>query len=226
MPGGKRTDRISPRDVEVLEFVARFGVVSRAAIAIWAGTAQSATRAREQRLRDSGLVEVRSGVWGQGKLVSCTQRGLVVAGRRDLSPARFSLASVGHESAVAELAALFEREGQRLLSEREIVAREREEGERMFSARLESGKFHRADLVRTDEDGKPEAIEVELTPKGAARLDHLLRAWRRAVAEKRLSRVSYMCPPRTRPMVERAVQRTRTEVAIDVHGLAEDVEAG
>ena len=127
---------------------------------------------------------------------------------------------------MAELAALFEREGQRLLSEREIVAREREEGERMFSARLESGKFHRADLVRTDEDGKPEAIEVELTPKGAARLDHLLRAWRRAVAEKRLSRVSYMCPPRTRPMVERAVQRTRTEVAIDVHGLAEDVEAG
>jgi hypothetical protein len=113
-----------------------------------------------------------------------------------------------------------------LLSEREIVAREREEGERKFSAKLESGRFHRADLVRTDERGLPEAIEVELTPKGAARLDHLLRAWRRAVAERRLSRVSYLCPPRTRSMVERAVERTRTEVAIEVRDLGEHEQAG
>lgn len=210
----------------MLEFIARFGVVSRSAVATWARTGQSATRARERRLRDAGLVDVRSGVWGAGKLVSCTKRGLVLSGRRDLSPARFSLASVGHESAVAELAALFERDGDRLLSEREIVAREREEGERRFSAKLESGRFHRADLVRTDEDGLPEAIEVELTPKGADRLDHLLRAWRRAVAERRLSRVSYLCPPRTRSMVERAVQRTRTEVAIEVRDLVGHEEGG
>lgn len=226
MPGGKRTDQISQRDLEVLEFVARFGVVSRDAVATWARTGSSVTRARERRLRDAGLIEVRAGVWGEGRLLSCTRRGLAVSGRRELSPARFSLASVGHESAVAELAAAFERDGQRLLSEREILAREREEGERRYSAKLESGRFHRADLIRTDEGGLPEAIEVELTPKGADRLDRLLRAWRRAVLEKRVRRVAYICPPRTRGTVERAVQRTRTEVAIDVRelGRAEEPE--
>ncbi len=38
MPGGKRSDQISARDLEVLEFIARFGVVPRAAVATWAGT--------------------------------------------------------------------------------------------------------------------------------------------------------------------------------------------
>lgn len=219
MPGGKRSDQISKRDLEVLEFVARFGVVSRSAVATWARTGSSATRSRERRLRDAGLIEVRAGVWGEGKLLSCTRRGLAVSGRGELSPARFSLASVGHESAVAELAALFERDGERLLSEREILAREREAGERRFSAKLESGRFHRADLIRTDREGLPEAIEVELTPKGAERLDRLLRAWRRAVVEKRLSGVAYICPPRTRGTVERAVRRTRTESVIEVREL-------
>jgi hypothetical protein len=220
MPGGKRTERISKRDLEVLEFIARFGAVPRSAVAIWAGTAQSVTRARERRLREAGLIEVRSGVWGNGRLVACTKAGLRFCGRGDLPPARLALGSVGHESTVAEVAATFERRGDRVLSEREISVQEREEGARMFSAWLESGRFHRADLIRSREDGSPpEAIEVELTAKGAVRLDRLLRAWRRAVAERRLSGVVYVCPPETRRVVERAVERTRTDGAIEVMDL-------
>lgn len=41
MPGGKRTHRISERDLEVLEFIARYGVVPRSAVAMWAGTART-----------------------------------------------------------------------------------------------------------------------------------------------------------------------------------------
>lgn len=204
----------------MLGFVARFGVVSREAAATWAGTAQSVTRERERRLREAGLIEVHAGVWGEGKLLVCTAKGLRVSGRRELSPGRFSLASVHHEARVAELAAMFEREGQEVLSEREILARERLEGERRLSARLDGGRFHRADLIRKREDGgAPEAIEVELTPKGAARLDKLLRAWRRAVAERRLSRIVYVCPPGTRGVVERAVARTQTHSVIEVRDL-------
>lgn len=217
--GGKRTDHISKRDVEVLEFIARFGVVPRSAVAVWAATGQTATLTRERRLREAGLLEVRCGVWGEGKLLAATVAGLRVCGRGDLRRARFSLASVGHESAVAELAAALERQGQRTLSEREILARERAEGRRLLSAQLTGGRFHRADLIRAGEDGEPpEAIEVELTAKGQARLDQLLRAWRRAVAEKRLSRVRYLCPPQTRGVVERAIKRTKTgtEIAVEV----------
>lgn len=218
--GGKRTDHISKRDVEVLEFIARFGVVPRSAVATWAATGQTATLNRERRLREAGLVEVRCGVWGEGKLVAATAAGLRASGRGELSRPRFSLASVDHESAVAELAAMLERDGQRTLSEREIMARERAEGKRILSAQLGGGRFHRADLIRAGTEGSPpEAIEVELTAKGQARLDQLLRAWRRAVAERRLSRVLYLCSPGTRGVVERAVERTRTGSAVTVEGL-------
>jgi len=215
-----RTDRISQRDVEVLGFIARFGVVSRQAVSGWAGTAQSCTLARERRLREAGLVEVRCGVWGEGKLLAATRPGLALCGRGELRPARFSLASVRHEAAVSELAAAIERRGGRTLSEREIAARERERGERLLSAELGAKRFHRADLLRLGSDGEaPEAIEVELTAKGQARLDELLRAWRWAVAERRLKRVVYLCPPRVHGVLERAVKRTGVEPAVAVQEL-------
>lgn len=217
--GGKRTDHISRRDVEVLEFIARFGVVPRSAVATWAATGKTATLVRERRLRESGLIEVRCGVWGEGKLLAATPTGLRACGLGDLSRARFSLATVDHESTVAELAARMERDGARILSERETALRERERGRRVLSAELTARRFHRADLIRAVENGSaPEAIEVELTAKGAARLDQILRAWRLAVAEGRLSRVVYLCPPRTLGVVERAIERTRAgaEVAVEV----------
>lgn len=217
-----RTERISARDLEVLEFIARFGVVSREAVAAWAGTAETCTFDRERRLREAGLVEVRCGVWGEGKLVAATRAGLSLCGRGELRPARFSLATVRHEATVAELAARMERRGERTLSEREIAAREREQGERLLSAELGTRRFHRADLLRIGAaGGPPEAIEVELNAKGQARLDELLRAWRWAVAERRLARVVYRCPPRVRGVVERAVERTGVGAAIAVEGLGD-----
>jgi hypothetical protein len=120
---------------------------------------------------------------------------------------------------VAEVAAAMESAGARMLSEREISAREREEGARHLSAELGPRRFHRADLLRIRDDGAPEAIEVELSAKGAARLEEILRAWRRAVGERRLSRVTYLCAGRTRSMLERAVERTATQPAISVREL-------
>jgi hypothetical protein len=50
-------ERISRRDLEVLGFICRFGVVPRAAVAIWAKTGRSVTLDRERRLREAGLLE-------------------------------------------------------------------------------------------------------------------------------------------------------------------------
>lgn len=220
MAGGKRTDRISARDLEVLEFVARFGVVPRDAVALWARTKRSVTLARERRLRQAGLVEVVPGLGAVGRVVVCTKLGLRVVGRTDLRRPQLSLQTVGHESVVADLAARIEREGDETLSEREILARERAAGARLFSAALSRGRFHRADLVRVSRgSGELEAVEVELTTKGAARLDELVRAWRGAVAERRVDRVVYRCAPAARPFVERAVERTKTGGAIRVESL-------
>jgi hypothetical protein len=214
--GGRRTDNISSRDMDVLGFVARFGVVPRTAVETWASTGRTVTLERERRLREAGLIEVRCGVWGAGKLLLPTRAGLRASGHGDLGAARLSLASVDHESAVAALAARIERRGERTLSEREIVALERVRGDRALSAQLTARRFHRADLIVVGEDGMRDAIEVELTAKGSPRLNELLRAWRRAVAERRLQRVVYLCRPRSLRVVERAIARTRTGAAISV----------
>jgi hypothetical protein len=214
MPGGTRTDRISERDIEVLRFIARFGVATRRAVAVWSDCGRTATFERSRRLRAARLIEVRPS-FGEERVLLATPLGLRLCGRRDLRPARLSPATVRHEGLAAELGALLERRGEALLSEREILARERAEGAPLLSAKLSGGRLHRADLVRLAEDDTPgEAIELELTVKGAARLDALLRAWRLAVAERRLSGVVYHCSPHSRRFVEAAIARTRTEAMI------------
>jgi hypothetical protein len=220
MPGGKRTDHISTRDLEVLDFIVRFGVVPRRAVAVWAGTARTVTIVREGRLRRAELIRVLRGYGSVGPVSVCTTLGVRVSGRAELRPARLSFAALSHDTVVAELAAGLERDGARLLSEREILAAERAAGDHPFSARLPNGSLHRPDLIRIDAKGAAkEAIEVELSTKGAARLDEILRAWRRAVLEQRVDRVVYRCAPQTLRNVRQAVERTKAESVILVEDL-------
>jgi hypothetical protein len=214
MPNGRRTEMINRRDIEVVQFLARWGTVPRGVVNRWSGAGRSVAYERERRLRAAGLVEVISGVEG-GRLLMATRIGRQACGRPELAAARVSFGRLHHETVLATLGALLESDGDRVLSEREIAAAERAEGSRIYSADLGHGRAHRADLVRLAPEG-PEAIEVELTSKGAARLDAILRAWRFAVAEGRLARVVYHCPARTRRLLDRAVARTRTAGAIEV----------
>jgi hypothetical protein len=213
MPNGRRSDRINRRDLEVLEFLARYGTVSREVLATWSGSGRSVSYERERRLRAAGLIEILPGV--DGRLLVATAAGRRACGRPDLAAARPSPSSLGHETLLAALGARFELAGVQILSEREIVARERAEGRRMYSASMRHGRFHRADLVSLWE-GEATAIEVELTVKAAARLVAILRAWRFAVGERRLAHVTYHCAPRVRPFVEKAIARTASCGAISV----------
>jgi len=125
MSPGRRTELLSERDLEVLEWVARFGVVPRAAVGLWAGTGQTVTWTRERRLREAGLLELYPAVGDSGPLVLCTRSGLKACGRGELAAPRFSAPRVFHSAIVAHVAARIERAGGQLLSEREIIARER-----------------------------------------------------------------------------------------------------
>jgi hypothetical protein len=221
MAGGTRSDRISPRDLEVLGFIARYGVVPRSAVSAWAETARTVTIVRESRLRRAGLIRVERGFGRVGPLAVATRAGLRACGLAELSPPRLSAAALSHDTVVASVGALLERDGVRLLSEREICARERAAGEAVLSAPLSRGRSHRADLVELDTDGSPRlAIEVELSTKGAERLDQLLRAWRDAVLAGRLGGVRYLCSPRTLDPLARAIERTATERVVEVRALS------
>lgn len=218
MPNGRRTDRINARDLEVVELLARYGSVPREVVARWAGSGRTVTLERERRLRHAGLIEVLRGPAEGERLLLATASGRRACGRPELLPARPSPATLRHETVLAAFGARLELAGERVLSEREILAAERSAGERLYSADLGRGRFHRADLLSLGPGG-PEAIEVELTGKGAARLDALLRAWRFAVAEGRLRRVVYHCPPRTRRVVEKALARTATAPMVEIADL-------
>jgi len=213
---GRRTDRISKRDLEVLEFVARFGVVPRQVVGSWAGTGRAVTAAREKRLREAGLIEVWPGIGTSGRIVVCTRSGLRAVCREELPVPRPPLASLVHSSATAHVGVRLEHEGHRVLSEREIVARERSERRRIYSAD-HAGRFHRPDLIVLADP--PEAIEVELSDKSNRRLDEILRAWRRAIARRQFSRVRYFCSPRARPFVERSCNRTRFMAGLSIEAV-------
>ena len=217
MTGAKRTERITERDLEILDFIARYGVVPRKVVSEWAKTGRAVTAARERRLREAELIEVLSGLGDSGRLVLCTRRGLLTIGREELPVARFSPATLVHSATMARVAAKLEAAGHQVLSEREIEARERAEGRRVFSAECRNGRLHRPDLVLLGE--RPEAVEVELTAKSAHRLDEILRAWRRSLGRGQFGRVRYLCSAGTLPYLQRAVARTRTEELIGVEPL-------
>jgi len=218
MSGKRRTERISKRDLEVLEFIARQGVVPREAVAIWAGTARAVTAARERRLREAGLIEVWPGIGTSGRVVVVRRAGLRAVCREELPTPRASLATLTHSCVAATVAAQLEHQGKRVLSEREIIVAERSAGKRIYSG--ERGeRFHRPDLIVLGDP--PEAIEVELSDKSNRRLDEILRGWRWAVAEKRLSQVRYLCSRRALLYVERAIERTKIEGQVVVERLEE-----
>lgn len=218
MPGGRRSERISQRDLEVLEFVARFRVLPRRAVAIWAGTARAVTAARERRLREAGLIEVMPGFGDSGRIVVCKRAGLRAACREELPTPSPSPASLIHSAASAHVAARLERQGHRVLSEREIAAIERAEGKRIYSAERRE-RFHRPDLVLLDDP--PVAIEVELTAKSPRRLQGILRAWRLTLARDQFSLIRYLCSPRACGAVERAADRISLDEGLEIERLVE-----
>jgi hypothetical protein len=209
----RATTAISERDLEVLAFVARFGLVPASAVAAWAGTSRTVSYSRERRWIANGLVDVLEPINGSGRLLACTRDGLRVVGMEALGPGYLSIGRRPHAIAVAELAAKLEREGKAVLSERELAVAEVEEQRRIYSAELHDGRFHRPDLVVRVQRL---AIEVELSQKASWRLDSILRAWRVAVGAGRFDGVRYLCGERALRPVERAVARTVTGELIEV----------
>jgi hypothetical protein len=215
---GSAARRVSGRDVEVLGFVARFGVVPRSAVAKWAGTARTATAVREKRLREAGLLEVTRPWLGPEPVLVATGEGLVTCGRPELAKARVSPRTLRHFAVAAHLAVELERVGEQLLSERELLAHERAMGERDFSIRLRGEeKYHRPDLIVLGEP--PTVIEVELTAKGRNRLDEILTGWKTAVEKGRFARVRYYCSSAALPYVKRSVERADAAEEVTVEAL-------
>ncbi len=234
--GEKET--ISYRDLQVLDFICRFGVVNRTAVQWWADTGRSVTLDRERRLREARLIEVHPPIGRSGPLLAVTSRGLRLADRTELGPARVSIWSATHSVVCAQLGGWLEGPawGEQVLSEREMLAEERQLGERCYSVRRSHPErgWHRPDLYRfTLEDGtsREHVIEVELTAKAPERLVGILKAWD-AHKYRNLGReetfvpgeqtphaIIYLCAPKIAPLVERAVKKAGAGWCVEVQKL-------
>jgi hypothetical protein len=84
--------------------------------------------------------------------------------------------------------------------------------------------LRRPDLVLFPAGGLPVAVEVELSVKGARRLQAICRAWARC---RLVSQVRYYAPPRVARAVSRAVSAVHAYDAIRVLSLDDALkEAG
>jgi hypothetical protein len=78
--------------------------------------------------------------------------------------------------------------------------------------------LRRPDLVLFPPDTAPVAVEVELSVKGASRLEAICRAWARC---RLVSEVRYYAPPHVARAVSRAVSSVHARDAIRILSLEE-----
>lgn len=203
------------RDRELVRFVGRLGAVSVEHAMAALGVGRTAAYRRVAACVERGLLERLLLLRGEPSLLRATRAGLRYAGL-GLPVAAISPGAVDHWMRCATAALLLAEEcgpDRLIASERELRAAERTEGRPIASAEvgfLPGGRprLHRPDLAVLGGE-RAVAIEVELTAKAPARLDAIVRAWRRTAT---VSEVRYLCAPGpARRAVERAVERTIAE---------------
>jgi hypothetical protein len=113
--------------------------------------------------------------------------------------------------------------------ERELRAAELDRGGPIASASLGQAidgrqRLRRPDLVLMPREPtrRPVAVEIELSVKGARRLEGICRAWARC---RLVESVRYYATPPAARAVARAVDRVGAQDVIEIHSLDETLEA-
>jgi hypothetical protein len=223
----KRHNAIAPERLAVVEWAARMGAITAAALAEREGYAVASARARLRAAERMRLLRRQRPLTGQPALYTATAAGMRAAGVRGLEPGRVSATNAAHAIACASVAAALEHcyPSQLVIGERELRRDERERGRGLASARMGSGPhgtvlLHRPDLVlwpRDDAGGElPVAVEVELTCKAPQRLLAICRAWARCDC---VAGVVYLAPPHVLRALQRAIADARAGERVVALGL-------
>lgn len=194
--------RLTPRDLEVLRFAARHGMVTSEQLATrFFGSSPPALR-RLRALEGGGLLVSERVLVALPPVVRATPAGTQLAGC-DLAPASLELARIRHNLALVDLSEelLAAHPGATWTTERELRR------DRMRAARA-GGRWERQRRVPDGllrlADGTRAALELDLTPKRSARLDLLAGAY---AVDREVNAVWWYLPSAV------AVSRMRTLVA-------------
>jgi hypothetical protein len=222
---------VTDRDRSVVAWIATVGAVSAQDVMARVGVGRTVAYRRLRALIELGLLSRVRLVYGQPALYVATRDGLKWAGLSQLDPARVGVATTRHWALCARLAVVLERAnpGGVVWGEPILRAAELDAGRAIASAQLGDlpdgrARLRRPDLVLFPAGGLPVAVEVELSVKGARRLQAICRAWARC---RLVSQVRYYAPPRVARAVSRAVSAVHAYDAIRVLSLDDALkEAG
>jgi hypothetical protein len=196
--------RITDRDRELLVFAAEHRLVLGEHLEVLLGVSGRAVLARLRALSQAGFLDRRA-VFERGPAWHQIKRpGLAVIGS-SLPPPREDLRSYDHDVGVAWLW-LAARDGafgplEEVLGERRLRSLDASRdpqaeplGVRLGGAGPRGGeRLHYPDLVLRTVDGRRLALELELSPKGQARLETILAGYG---ADGRIARVLYLVESR------------------------------
>jgi hypothetical protein len=206
------------RDRQIASWIGQVGAAGAEHVMRRFGMGRSWAYARLNRLVTDGLLIERRLLFGRPGLYLATAEGLRWCGLQHLGVQRVGPGAFEHAWQVASVAAEPLRDGWRLLGEREIRFCELEGDGLLASARLgelPGGRpaLHRPDLALVSPTGGVFAIEVELSLKGARRLDAICRGYARA---RHVQQVVYLATPQAARALERSIARVRAAEKITV----------
>jgi hypothetical protein len=216
------------RDAEIVEWIGRLGAAGVGHVVAHMGISRKTAYTQLGTLTKSGLLMQHRILHLRPALLTATRkglrwRGLSGLGTCEVSAARFEHAYQIADAAVALAAGLPDWQ---ILSEREILWREREQHKMLASIRAGPGNgyrpsLHRPDLALFSPTGRVVAIEVELAQKHASRLVTICNGWARA---RHVDAVYYLASPKAARAVGRAVRKTRAEDWVKVLALEQTAE--
>lgn len=212
------------RDREIAGWIARIGAANTEHVMERFAMARSPAYRRIAALVSYGVLERVRLLRGENDLLIPTREGLRWTGHLLLGRPRVSVAAVRHWRICATAAIRLEHEfgAALILSDREVRSWEHTAGRQLASVTpgAAARRPHRPDFaVLADRGGGVAvAVEVELSVKGARRLEAILRGYRR---NRQIHAVRYWAAPLPGRAVARAAAATGTEQFVEIRPLAE-----
>jgi len=208
--------QVTERDLAILKWVGRHGVVTPAQVAAHFfprtdGTVgQWAAYRRLRKLEEVGLLQRDRTFWREATVLRITKLGASMADV-DVRPAKLVLADVPHSLAVVDL---LERllakgpKGMTLVTEREMrVARRRDL--RLDPTKIGVGRMPDAELHSA---GKRIAVELDLTPKRSAVYEDIINSY----MQQRYDYVWWYVSPRVVPRLRKIIEENRANDFVSV----------
>ena len=216
--------RVTARDIEMLRWIGRLRFAEANQVARRFAMDERNAYRRLRGLVAGELVSHHRVFHAMPGAYSATPAGLLCAGL-GLPRPRLDIRTYAHDRAAASVAIELEAEfgPAALRTERELRSHDSGDPQRpRYAVRrgYERGRggLHFPDLAVELDAGRPLAVEIELSAKGARRLDSIVRAY---VGGRHLDSVRYYAAPAALGAVARAVDRAGAQDLFDIRALEE-----